>query len=102
MPDDVPDRIWMRCGVGILAATGGARWRSRWLPTCLPSNRDRRMVVLAAAPPTIAMCVIPALSLRELRSALRTALSMTRLASGCTIRHGNVIGTYDPGGVVFI
>ncbi|HNM85561.1 MAG TPA: DUF2561 family protein, partial [Mycobacterium sp.] len=72
VPDDVLDRIWMRCGVGILAATGAAMLAIALAAYLLAveSETGAWVALGVAALPTIAMCVIPALSLRELRSAL--------------------------------
>jgi len=72
VPDDLLDRIWMRCGVGILAVMGAAMLAVALAAYLLAvaSETGAWVALGVAAVLTIAMSVIPALSLRVLRAEL--------------------------------
>ncbi len=74
VPDHVLDRIWLRCGVGVLAATGAAMLAVALAAYLLAVESETAawVAMSVAAVFTIAMCAIPALSLRELRAELES------------------------------
>jgi len=72
VPGDVLDRIWLRCGTGVIAATGAAMLAVALAAYLLAVDADTAAWVALgiAALVTAAMCAIPVLSLRQLQAEL--------------------------------
>ncbi len=72
VPGDVLDRIWLRCGAGVIAATGAAMLAVTLAAYLLAVDSDTAAwaVLGIAALVTAAMCAIPVLSLRQLQAEL--------------------------------
>jgi len=72
VPGDVLDRIWLRCGAGVIAATGAAMLAVALAAYLLAVDSDTAAWVAlgVSALITAAMCAIPVLSLRQLQAEL--------------------------------
>ena len=72
LPSGVLDRIWLRCGAGVVAATGAAMLAVALASYLLAvdSTTAAWVALGVAALISIAMCAIPVLSLRQLQGEL--------------------------------